>query len=186
MKTESAALITIDFINDIVHADGKIPSCAVMIKERAVLAHTNRAMAWAHTQTMPVVHIKVGFSAGYANHPIGSPVFGGAKQLEALKLGDWGTDFHEQLSVTAEDFIVIKPRVSIFYGTPLESLLRAQHIQHLFLCGVSTNMAVEAAAREAHDRDYRVTVLADCCAAANPQFHEQALTGTLSRAGRYS
>lgn len=32
-----------------------------------------------------------------------------------------------------------------------------------------------SAARDAHDKDFRVTVLADCCAAANLKDHEFAL-----------
>lgn len=181
MDTGKTALITIDFINDIVHPDGKIPSCAAMVAQREVLERTNRAIAWARAHAIPVVHVKVGFPSDYANCPSGSPVFGAAPRLQALRLGDWGCDLHAALDVQPHDFIDVKSRVSIFYGTRLESLLRARRIEHLVLAGVSSNMAVEMAAREAHDRDYQVTVLADCCAAASAELHAQCMGGTLAR-----
>jgi nicotinamidase-related amidase len=181
METSKTALITIDFINDIVHPDGKIPSCAAMVAQREVLARTNRAIAWARAHAVPVVHVKVGFHPDYANCPSGSPVFGSAARLQALQLGGWGCELHAALDVQPQDFIDVKSRVSIFYGTRLESLLRARRIEHLVLAGVSSNMAVEMAAREAHDRDYQATVLADCCAAASAELHAQCMSGTLAR-----
>lgn len=181
MQASKTALITIDFINDIVHPDGKIPSCAAMLAEGQVLEHSNRALAWARARGIAVAHVKVGFDAGYANCPGASPVFGAAARLQALQLDTWGCELHGGLAVQPQDFIVVKSRVSIFYGTRLETLLRAQRIEHLVLAGVSSNMAVELAVREAHDRDYRVTVLADCCAAASAELHAQCMDGTLAR-----
>lgn len=181
MDMTNTALITIDFINDIVHPDGKIPSCAAMVAERGVLKNVNKVIAWAHEKNIPVIHVKVGFHPGYMNCPIQSPVFGSASKAQALRLGSWGTEFHPELAVAEQDFVDIKSRVSIFYATQLESVLRAKQMRHLILAGVSSNMAVEMAVREAHDRDYQVTVLADCCAAANAVIHEQAMAGTMTR-----
>lgn len=181
MEAGQTALITIDFINDVVHPDGKIPSCAAMVAQQEVLSRTNRALAWARARAVPVVHFKVGFQSDYVNCPPSSPVFGAAARLQALRLGSWGCELHAGLDVQPQDVIAIKTRVSIFYGTQLEPLLRARRIEHLVLAGVSSNMAVEMAAREAHDRDYQVTVLADCCAAASVALHQQCMGGTLAR-----
>ena len=38
--------------------------------------------------------------------------------------------------------------------------------------GVSTNMAVELTAREAHDRDYLVEIVEDACAARTKESHD--------------
>jgi nicotinamidase-related amidase len=73
------------------------------------------------------------------------------------------------------DFDIVKHRVSPFYGTSLEPILRAQGVKELFLCGVSTNGVVHSGAREAHDRDYACTVLEDCCAGATADEHDSAL-----------
>ena len=66
--------------------------------------------------------------------------------------------------------------MSAFYATELETLLRSHNIQHLVLLGVSTNNAVELTAREAHDRDYQVTVVADACEADSDAAQQASLS----------
>ncbi len=119
--------------------------------------------------------IKVGFDGGYQLQPKGSPMFGRTHQLGALSLADSGTDFHPDLDVPPGDLVLTKPRVSPFYGTALEPALRANHIDHLYLCGVSTSWAIQAAARDGHDRDYAITILEDACAAADATEHHTSL-----------
>jgi nicotinamidase-related amidase len=48
-------------------------------------------------------------------------------------------------------------------------------IKELFLIGVATDMVVESTAREAHDRDFVVTIISDCCIAANDKDHQRSL-----------
>ena len=48
-------------------------------------------------------------------------------------------------------------------------------VKNLFLAGVATDMVVESTAREAHDHDYSVTVISDCCIAANDVDHQRSL-----------
>ena len=54
----------------------------------------------------------------------------------------------------------------------LDALLRNFGIQHLLVCGVTTEVCVNTTVREANDRGYRCVVLADCCASYFPEFHE--------------
>lgn len=180
MTAASTLLLTVDFINDIVHPQGLIPSCAAMVAEYQVIERTNQALAWARARGFQIAHVKVGFPAGYPNCPDSSPIFGAAKRLGALRLDQWGTAFHDQLQTEANESVIVKSRIGVFYGTQLETLLRARGIEHIVLAGVSTNHAIEAAARDAHDRDYRVTVLSDCCATSDLPTHQQTLAGVLS------
>lgn len=71
--------------------------------------------------------------------------------------------------------IIIKHRVSAFFGTPLELVLRNNNITDLYICGVATDLAVQAAARDAHDRDFVVHVVEDCCGEANELDHTTSL-----------
>ncbi len=80
-------------------------------------------------------------------------------------LGSWGTQVHDDLRPEPGESIVVKHRVSPFYGTNLDLLLRKRSVDTLLLAGVSTDLVVLSAAREAHDRDYRVEVLEDATAA---------------------
>jgi nicotinamidase-related amidase len=122
-----------------------------------------------------VFHIRIGFSSDYKEHPENSPLFGAAKVAGALQLGSWGTEFHPKAGPVEGEAVITKHRVSAFFSTPLDLLLRTHGVRELLVCGVATDLAVQAAARDAHDRDYAVTVIADCCAAAADEDHEQSL-----------
>src|SRR3569623_1295000 len=56
-------------------------------------------------------------------------------------------------------------------GSELEVLLRAGEGDHLVLCGSSTSGVVLSTVREAADKDYRLTVLQDLCAAPAAEVH---------------
>jgi nicotinamidase-related amidase len=172
MKT---ALLVLDFINDIVHPDGKIAASAGFVKENNVMAHANDTIAFARKNNIPVVFVKVGFSSGYKECPLSSPIFSKAKQLQALQLNTWGTEFHDEINKNQDDLIIIKHRISAFYATPLEAFLRANQIQNLIMCGVSTDMAVQTTAREAHDKDYKVIIVSNACGTATSELHESTL-----------
>jgi len=177
MKT---LLLVIDFINDIVHPDGKRSATAAYVAEYEVMQQANKTIAIARQKNIPIVHVKVGFSANYIECPSNSPLFSKAKQDNALQLGTWGTEFHQQMDVREKDTIIIKHRVSALYATPLESILRANQIDTVIVSGVSTNMAVTTVTRELHDRDYKVIVVKNACGAATLEAH-QATLNALSR-----
>jgi nicotinamidase-related amidase len=102
-------------------------------------------------------------------------LFGKAHEFQALKLNSWATKFHEQIDVKENDIILTKHRVNAFHATPLDLILKNNKIDSLLVAGVATDLAVSNAVRDAHDMDYQVTILADCCAAANNEDHETAL-----------
>ncbi len=168
-------LLVIDFINDIVHEKGKAPSCAGFVQEHDVLAKANAAIKIAREHDWLIIFVKVAFSQNYLEIPSHSPVFRSAPTKGAFKLGDWGTEFHSGLEYQSTDPVIVKPRVSAFYATPLEAYLRAQQIDTLIISGVSTNNAVQATARDGHDRDYRIIILKDACGAMNQQIHDNTL-----------
>jgi len=94
-------------------------------------------------------------------------MFGLAAEHNALQLNTLGSAFHDRLEYSDTDTVSIKHRVSACYNSDLKTLLRVQRVDTLILCVSDTNMAVEHTARDAHDRDYRVVILTDACAAAN-------------------
>jgi len=66
---------------------------------------------------------------------------------------------------------VVKRRVSAFTGSDLEVVLRALEVDHLVLAGIATSGVVLSTLREAADRDYRLTVLADACSDGDDEVH---------------
>ncbi|ODN41978.1 cysteine hydrolase family protein [Piscirickettsia litoralis] len=169
---KKTAVLVIDFINEIVHPEGKIAKTAPYMQEHNTFAKANQVISLGRERQYPIIFVTVGFSEDYPECPVSSPVFQNAPKFGALKLGEWGTATHEALDKQPGDIDVIKHRVSAFYNTKLDAVLRAQGIERLILTGVSTDMAVQLTAREAHDRDYEVVIVEDACATADPNLQE--------------
>jgi nicotinamidase-related amidase len=171
-----AMLLVMDMLNDLVHENGGgAKSYVPLMKERNVLGQTKAAIDKARAAGTLIGYVRVGFSPDYRECPPNSPIFSRARSAGMFKLGTWGTEVHPDLAPHANDFDIVKHRVSPFYGTSLEPILRAHGVSDLFLCGVSTNGVVHSGVREGHDRDYACTVLQDCCAGATADEHESAL-----------
>ncbi|QLL16101.1 isochorismatase family cysteine hydrolase [Pseudomonas chlororaphis] len=171
----NTAFIGLDYIIDIMHPDGKIARSAAHAAQRDIIRKANRALAIAESNGWLKLLVKVGFAPNYLDQPKSSPMFGRAAQFGALKLGERGTDFHPELKVTADDLVIVKPRVSAFYATPLEAVLRANKIERLIVAGVSSSWAVQATVRDAHDRDYQVLIAEDACAAGDESEHQDSM-----------
>lgn len=100
--------------------------------------------------------------------------------------GVWQSDFHTLVSAClglegapgeiarllypqADDITILKPRHSAFFASPLELLLTEMHAKELVICGVATDMCVQATASDAFLREYPCWVPADCNAAEDAQ-----------------
>jgi len=66
------------------------------------------------------------------------------------------------------DFIILKPRHSAFYGTPLEALLENLRVSTLMICGVSAESCVLATVCDAHTHGFRMIVPSDSIAGLSP------------------
>ena len=171
-------LLVMDMMNDLIHPDGaSAKSYGVQAKARNLYANTVQAIATARSAGLKVGYVRVGFSADYRECPPGSPIFSKAREFGLFQLGTWGTEVYAEFAPAPGDFDIVKHRVSPFYGTSMEPILRAQGIERLILCGVSTNGVVQGGAREGHDRDYAITILEDCCCGATAEEHDYALAG---------
>ena len=136
------ALLVIDFINDIAHPDGRIAASAAQVIEQDAIAHANQALAHARAHGWLVVLIKVGFDEGYLLQPrvphvwpcpaVRGPLPGG--QRHRLSPGSRCTTRGSGADQT---------QGQPFYGTALEPALRANRIEHLYVCGVSTSWAIQ-------------------------------------------
>lgn len=173
-----AALLVMDLVNDLVHVDG--PNGATYgaeVRRRRVLENTATALSKARDFGALVVFVRVGFdpSAKTKDMPLRSPMLAGLAGTGILSLGTWGTQVHAAVAPIDGEIDVIKHRISPFYATSLDAILRGNDIRDLYLAGVSTNFVVTSAVRDGHDRDFRVFVVEDCCAASSQDEHDSAL-----------
>ncbi len=168
--------LVMDMMNDIVAEDGfNAQTYGVQVKQRNVLSNTAHAIAEARMAGARIGYVRVGFSNDYRECPPNSPIFSGARKNGIFQLGTKGTEVHPAVAPAPGDFDIVKHRVSPFYATSLEAILRANGIERIVLCGVSTNGVVHSGAREAHDRDYEVVILEDCCAGVTADEHMHAI-----------
>ncbi len=177
-----SALVSIDFINDIVHPSGKLAAKGypTFIKEHDTFSRLVKVQSLFRSNGGNLIHVRIGFSPSFCELSESSPLLGRAKQYQALILGSWGTEFFDIVQPIPGESVIVKHRISSFYATNLDLLLRSKQIDTLYVAGVATDLAVESTVRDAHDRDYAVIVLDDCCAAANENDHQSAL-GIMSK-----
>lgn len=172
-----AIYLVLDMENDLVHADGPNGKAAYgeQVRTRRILENTRLALDKARAAGVPIGFVRVGFSPDYRECPPNSPIFSGARKNGIFKLGEWGTQVHPALGQQPGDFDIVKHRVSPFYSTHLEAILRAQGTRRIYCSGISTNAVVQALVREGHDRDYEMIVLEDCCCGLSTEEHENAI-----------
>lgn len=175
----SAIYLVLDMMNDLVHADGPNGKAAYgeQVRARNVLVHTRRAVDKARAAGVLIGYVRVGFSPDYRECPPNSPIFSGARKNNIFQLGTWGTEVHPDLGQRTGDFDIVKHRVSPFYATALEPILRAHGIRRIYCSGISTNAVVQATVREGHDRDYEMVVLEDACCGLSAEEHDNAIKG---------
>jgi|AntAceMinimDraft_5_1070358.scaffolds.fasta_scaffold00328_6 nicotinamidase-related amidase len=177
MKTNTT-LIIIDFIHDIVHPDGKLSGKGYsdFITRHGTDKRVGELLLTARSNHWLICHVRIGFEPDYSDYPENSPLFGAAKQYNALNKAEWGYEFIDYAKPLANEPVIAKSRVSAFFNTDLETILQEHAISNIFICGCSTDLAVQAVVRDAHDRDYAVTVVSDACAAATDVDHTSSLS----------
>jgi len=173
----TSALICIDYINEIVGASGKLAAKGYrdFVIRHATLANLAKEQAAMRSAGGHVIHVHLGFKADYSDHPAKSPLLGGARAAGILIVGTPSTEIVPEVAPHNGDIVLVKKRISAFFGTDLERKLRDLNVNKVLLAGVATDLAVQSAARDAHDRDFEVEILANCCAAANDGDHNTAL-----------
>lgn len=169
--------LVLDMQNDLVHPDGASGKGPLgeQVRSREVIARTAAAIAKARAKGVPVAYVRVAFSDDHREANPNSQVFGPIARNGILKKDAWGGAVHDELAPQTHEWDIVKHRVSPFYATALEVLLRREGIERIYCSGVSTQAVVQATVRDAHDRDFEVLVLEDCCASPSPQEHENSM-----------
>ncbi|MEJ2456278.1 MAG: cysteine hydrolase [Candidatus Thiodiazotropha sp.] len=171
------ALVLIDLINELIAPEGKLSGkgYADFAERHGTLNKVAALLRHARSHKQRIIHVRVGFSPDYREQPKGSPLFKHASRLDALKLGEWGTEFLPQATPLPGETILTKHRVNAFIGTPLDLTLHNAGIERIAIVGCSTDVGMQTTARAAHDLDYECTVIGDCCIAPCDEDHDPTL-----------
>jgi nicotinamidase-related amidase len=171
-------VLALHYQNDQLHPEGRI---RVGLSEddpaRAhLIAAAGRLLAGARARGWPIIHVRMAFRPDYADLARNTPIFRKTAEIGAVRDGHWGSEFFAELAPldSPREFAFKHNRISAFYGTELEALLRLLDARQLVIGGIATHSVVESTVRDAADRGYEVTVAADACAAAGTA-HSNAL-----------
>jgi nicotinamidase-related amidase len=169
---ENTALLVMDMQVAIL---GMLPNAA------AIIGNVAKAIANARDKKIPVIYVVVGFRQGAPEISMNNKGFAANKAIFANVSSEDFIKIHPDLTPQSGEVTVIKRRVSAFTGSDLEVILRSQGIQHLVLTGIATSGVVLSTIREAADKDYRLTVLANCCADGDEEVHSVLTTKVFPR-----
>ncbi len=129
------------------------------------------ALHAARSHGVTVIFVRVALRAGYSDVSPNNQSFSTIRERGGMIETDPETQVWDGVQPLSDEVVVVKRRVSAFAGSGLEVVLRAQSIDHLVLCGISTSGVVLSTVREAADQDYRLTVLSDACLDNDPEVH---------------
>ncbi|MFI5163443.1 MAG: isochorismatase family cysteine hydrolase [Sphingobacteriales bacterium] len=169
---QNTALLIMDMQTGIL---GNFPAAASLI------ANTAKAIAHARSKNIRVIYVTVGFRQGAPEISTNNKGFSAAKERFAgVNMEEFAT-IHPELAPEEGELKVMKRRISAFAGSDLEVVLRSFGIQHMILTGIATSGVVLSTLREAADKDYALTVIADCCADADEEVHRVLTTKIFPR-----
>jgi nicotinamidase-related amidase len=86
-----------------------------------------------------------------------------------------GRDVARLLKPDEEDYFVLKPKQSAFYGTTLETLLRSLGTTTVILTGIAGDNCVLFSANDAYMRDLKLFIPSDCVASNTEEENRSAL-----------
>jgi ureidoacrylate peracid hydrolase len=176
LRPGKTALIIVDVQNDFCHNQG------VFAKRDFNLSHVEKAvnnllpfMNQCRQYNLPIIFVRTVHSNWTDSESWIGRLEGAAREMSICRPDSWGAEFYKVKPLTT-DFIVTKHRFSGFVGTDLDLVLRSKGIETLLMTGVATNVCVETTARDGFNRDYRIILVEDCCAAFSPEEHASTVT----------
>jgi len=91
-----------------------------------------------------------------------------------LEKGSWAAAIVDELAPLEGDIQVDKHRISGFWDTPLDSILRNLGIRSILFAGCNTDQCVLHTLTDANFLGYGCVLLEDCCATSSPAFCTEA------------
>ena len=192
----ATVVVVIDPQNDFLHADGWYAKSGVDVSHmQRTIEPTRKLVSAARERNIPIVWTRHGFRDGRD-----AGVFFQLRPFlkdGGLRQGTWGYEVLDGLGARVDDWYVEKTRLSAFFNTNLEGILRSLRAETVLFAGVLTNQCVAATSKDANFRDFKPIVVEDCTGTTLPHLHDPALemvrvgwgevrslSGTLDEIGR--
>jgi nicotinamidase-related amidase len=180
------ALVIIDMQNDFCGEGGWISSMGIDFSAaRELVGPINRAAQAMRRKNVPVLWVNWGVRPDRANlmpstqHPFNphgdGPGLAGARDTaehsyNVLQKDGWGAELVDGLKREPGDIWINKHRISGFWDTPLDSILRNLGVTTLIFAGINADHCVYATLMDANFHGYDTVMLEDCVATTSPEF----------------
>lgn len=181
------AIIVVDMQNDFCHADGWLASIGVEIgAARAPIAPLQALLPRLRALDVPVIWLNWGNRPDRMNlspsiHHVYKPHGTGTGLGDALpngaavlEEGSWAAALVDELEASPGDIAISKYRMSGFWDTPLDSILRNLRVETLLFAGVNVDQCVLATLIDANCLGYDCLLVEDCAATTSPGFCAEA------------
>lgn len=158
-----AALLIVDMINPLDFPGADAMRAQALPAARAIARLKKRMKA----DGLPVVYVNDNFTHWLNDF----------RELVAIcsQPDAAGAPLARALAPEHDDYLVLKPKHSGFYATPLEVLLAQLEVRRVVVTGIAGDGCVLATALDAHMRDFEVAVPSDCCASMTRERNARAL-----------
>lgn len=174
------ALVIVDMQNDFVRVGAPLE----VSQARETIAIHQELIAFCREKGLPVIYTK--FLAGpeptliWEWSPMLAPPVcccwkGHPRRYEDVQKELDCSDIIEEIYPEPEEPIVEKFGYGAFHNTNLEDLLKARHVESLFVTGTVTQICVEETAREAFHRGFKTTLVSDAVSSYMEDLHEATL-----------
>ena len=170
----TTALLIADFYAE---AMGTLPHAV----ERSVVQKTVELQAAAREAGMMVCYCATVFRPGYPEISERNKTFSARKASGQPAVFDPVAVIHPDVRPRDGEVVVGKHRVNALFGTGLDVALTGNNIDTIILLGYATSGVVLSTTRYASDRDYRLFIVADCCADSEPEVHDFLIGRILNR-----
>lgn len=178
------AMVVIDMQNDFCHPKGWLASIGVDVTPaRAPIEPLVRLLSALRSAGVPVVWVNWGNRPDRANlspallhvyNPTGCGVGLGDRlpgtDAAVLEKDSWSAAVVDELAPAPTDIRVDKYRMSGFWDTPLDSILRNLDVTTLLFGGVNADQCVLHTLADANFLGYDTLMVGDCTATTSPAF----------------
>jgi nicotinamidase-related amidase len=176
LDPKTCAFIIIDMVNAITKSQG--PPYHTPPHREALVQNYVRLVAHCRHVGTPLIYTVIHRHLDNLDAPktlADAGPTGGAPMLA----GTPAAEIIDEIRPQPQDWVIMKPRFSAFYGTHLDTILTDLGAETILVGGISTQRSVEGTARDAKNRDMQCIVVSDCCTAGELDVHEMTIKHVL-------